>query len=103
MRAALPSPCHLGLPWTTIFTRVAHVKVLLREIFPYLGQDMGGWEELGGPRERLVGFLADVANTAATWPMGKEPRIEGSDEKIPLLTSAGSGARNLIEYKLTCF
>ena len=64
---------------------------------------MGGWEELGGPRERLVGFLADVANTAATWPMGKEPRIEESDETIPLLTSAGSGARNLIEYKLTCF
>ena len=64
---------------------------------------MGGWEELGGPRERLVGFLADVANTATTWPMGKEPRIEESDETIPQLTSADSGARNFIEYKLTCF
>ena len=64
---------------------------------------MGGWEELGGPRERLVRFLADVANTAATWPMGKEPRIEESDETIPQLKFAGSGARNLIEYKLTCF
>ena len=93
--AALPSPCHLGLRWTTTFTRVAHFKVPLREIFLCLGQDMGRWKELGGPRRRLVGCMADVANTAKTWPMGKEPRRGDRDEKIPQTTSAGSAARNL--------
>ena len=55
---------------------------------------MGGWKELGGPRGRLVGFMANMANTATTWPIGKEPRREDSDETIPQTTSAGS-ARNL--------
>ena len=56
---------------------------------------MGRWKALGGPRRRLVGCLADVANTANTWPMGKEPRRRERDEKIPQTKSAGSAARNL--------
>ena len=61
---------------------------------------MGRWKALGGPQRRLVGCLADLANTANTRPMGKEPRIRECDEKNSTHQICGFSSKKLTEYKL---
>ena len=86
-------------PWATLDYHLhqssSFLKFLYEKSSTCLGQDMWRWKALGGPRRRLVGCLADLANTANTRPMGKEPRIRECDEKIPQTKSAGSAARSL--------
>ena len=90
-------------PWATLDYHLRQSSSLLKFLYEKsstcLGQDMWRWKALGGPRRRLVGCLADLANTANTRPMGKEPRIRECDEKNSTDQICGFSSKKLTEYK----
>ena len=77
----------------------------LRNLPPFFGQELGSRKGFGGARRWRGLACGSLGQTCQQLGLQEGGEVgSGSDEKIPLLTSAGSGARNLsIEYKLTCF